>query len=180
MAADAARGMAYLHHKDRRIVHRDLKSMNLLVFGNWAVKVADFGIFREQHATFLSTQSSAGSPAWLAPEILRGERTSEKVDIYSYGVILWEIVTLQKPWAEIKSLQELITTVGLKDGRLKLPEPWPEGCPRSIERVIKGCFAAQPKLRPTFDEILVEVESAIREIEPGWVYIPPADPKDVK
>jgi serine/threonine-protein kinase CTR1 len=172
LAADAARGMLYLHAKERRIVHRDLKSMNLLVFANWSCKVADFGIFREQHATFLSTQSTAGSPAWMAPEMLRGEKTTEKVDVYSFGVILWEIVTLQKPWAHIKSFQELITVVGIKDNRLALPDPWPENCPRSVEDIIRRCFLAA-KDRPSFEEIYVALEAAIQVVDPGWVYTPP-------
>lgn len=105
--------------------------------------------------------------------MLRGEKVSEKVDIYSFGVILWEIVTLSKPWSELRSIQELITKVGLKDQRLVLPEPWPEQCPRSIRTLILACFEKNPKDRPSFDEIYERMESSIREIEPGWTYAQP-------
>nr|KJB28745.1 hypothetical protein B456_005G067300 [Gossypium raimondii] len=78
MALDIARGMNYLHHCNPTIVHRDLKSSNLLVDKNWTVKVGDFGLSRLKHATFLTTKTGKGTPQWMAPEVLRNEPSDEK------------------------------------------------------------------------------------------------------
>ncbi|EOY29897.1 Map3k delta-1 protein kinase isoform 4 [Theobroma cacao] len=78
MALDVAKGMNYLHTSHPTIVHRDLKSPNLLVDKNWVVKVCDFGLSRMKHHTFLSSKSTAGTPEWMAPEVLRNEPANEK------------------------------------------------------------------------------------------------------
>ncbi|CAN6277995.1 unnamed protein product, partial [Urochloa humidicola] len=99
MALDVAKGMNYLHSSHPTIVHRDLKSPNLLVDRNWVVKVSDFGMSRLKHRTFLSSKSTAGTPEWMAPEVLRNEPSNEKCDVYSFGVILWELATMRVPWS---------------------------------------------------------------------------------
>ncbi|KAK9139906.1 hypothetical protein Scep_009587 [Stephania cephalantha] len=78
MALDVARGMNCLHTSIPPVVHRDLKSPNLLVDKNWNVKVCDFGLSRLKHHTFLSSKSTAGTPEWMAPEVLRNEPSNEK------------------------------------------------------------------------------------------------------
>ncbi|CAN6539685.1 unnamed protein product [Malus baccata var. baccata] len=78
MALDVAKGMNYLHTSNPTVVHRDLKSPNLLVDKNWNVKVCDFGLSRTKHHTFLSSKSTAGTPEWMAPEVLRNEPANEK------------------------------------------------------------------------------------------------------
>jgi serine/threonine protein kinase len=105
MALDVVKGMNYLHRSSPPIVHRDLKSPNLLVDKNWTVKVCDFGLSRLKHNTFLTSKSSAGTPEWMAPEVLRNELSDEKSDVYSFGVILWELATLQQPWAGMNPIQ---------------------------------------------------------------------------
>ncbi|PON46231.1 Mitogen-activated protein kinase kinase kinase [Trema orientale] len=105
MALDVARGMNYLHHRNPPIVHRDLKSSNLLVDKNWTVKVGDFGLSRLKNATFLTARSGRGTPQWMAPEILRNEPSNEKSDVFSFGVILWELMTESIPWNNLNALQ---------------------------------------------------------------------------
>ncbi|CAI7775408.1 unnamed protein product, partial [Closterium sp. NIES-54] len=77
MALDVAKGMNYLHCCNPPIVHRDLKSQNLLVDKNWVVKVCDFGLSKIKHQTYLSSRTAAGTPEWMAPEVLRNEPTNE-------------------------------------------------------------------------------------------------------
>ncbi|MQL73837.1 hypothetical protein Taro_006222 [Colocasia esculenta] len=105
MALDVAKGVNYLHCLNPPIVHWDLKTPNLLVDKNWAVKVCDFGLSRFKANTFISSKSVAGTPEWMAPEFLRGEPTNEKSDVFSFGVILWELVTMQQPWTGLSPPQ---------------------------------------------------------------------------
>ncbi|XP_059646747.1 serine/threonine-protein kinase CTR1-like isoform X2 [Cornus florida] len=105
MAYDVAKGMNYLHKRNPPIVHRDLKSPNLLVDKKYTVKVCDFGLSRLKANTFLSSKSAAGTPEWMAPEVLRDEPSNEKSDVYSFGVILWELATLQQPWGNLNPAQ---------------------------------------------------------------------------
>ncbi|KAK9143500.1 hypothetical protein Syun_012900 [Stephania yunnanensis] len=121
MALDVARGMNYLHCRNPPIVHRDLKSTNLLVDRNWNVKVGDFGLSKWKNATFLTARSSIGSPQWMAPEVLRNEPSNEKSDVFSFGVILWELMTESIPWNDLNSLR-VVGIVGFMDSRLDLPE----------------------------------------------------------
>ncbi|XP_031493013.1 probable serine/threonine-protein kinase SIS8 isoform X1 [Nymphaea colorata] len=149
MALDVARGMNYLHKCSPVIVHRDLKSPNLLVDKNWVVKVCDFGLSRIKNSTFLSSRSTSGTAEWMAPEVLRNEPSDERCDIYSFGVILWEITTLQQPWAGMNPMQ-VVGAVGFQNRRLEIPN----GVDSAIAEIITKCWETDPKLRPSFAEIM--------------------------
>ncbi|OAY46541.1 hypothetical protein MANES_06G007900v8 [Manihot esculenta] len=153
MALDTARGMNYLHNCTPMIVHRDLKSPNLLVDKNWVVKVSDFGLSRMKHNTFLSSRSAAGTAEWMAPEVLRNEPSDEKCDVYSFGVILWELCTLQQPWGGMNPMQ-VVGAVGFQQRRLEIPD----GMDPVIADVIRKCWQTDPKLRPTFAEIMAALK----------------------
>ncbi|KAL4309240.1 hypothetical protein GQ457_01G030020 [Hibiscus cannabinus] len=158
MAMDIARGMNYLHHYNPPIVHRDLKSSNLLVDKNWTVKVGDFGLSRLKHATYLSSRTGKGTPQWMAPEVLRNEPSNEKSDVYSFGVVLWELVTGKIPWDGLNSVQ-VIATVGFMNQRLEIPK---ELNPRWAS-IIESCFFGDPQSRPTFRELLDELRDLQRQ-----------------
>eukprot|EP00727_Mastigamoeba_balamuthi_P013701 m51a1_g8954 putative serine threonine kinase (1680) ;mRNA; r:1026291-1032121 len=103
--SDIARGMAYLHQNDPPILHRDLKSSNILLDSNLQAKVSDFGLtlFSHANAPGGSRQDSAavvGTIFWTAPEVLDGADCTTKSDVYSFGVIAWEIVTREVPYAD--------------------------------------------------------------------------------
>ncbi|CAD6255414.1 unnamed protein product [Miscanthus lutarioriparius] len=149
MAIDIARGMNYLHHCSPPIVHRDIKSSNLLVDKNWTVKVADFGLSRLKLETFLRTKTGKGTPQWMAPEVLRNEPSDEKSDVYSYGVILWELVTQKIPWDNLNTMQ-VIGAVGFMDQRLDIPS---DTDPKWAS-MIESCWDSDPQKRPSFLELL--------------------------
>eukprot|EP00250_Pteridium_aquilinum_P013535 c21400_g1_i1 orf=852-4133(-) len=153
MALDVARGMNYLHNSTPVIVHRDLKSPNLLVDKNWVVKVCDFGLSRMKHNTFLSSKSTAGTPEWMAPEVLRNEPSNEKSDVYSFGVILWELATLQKPWADMNPMQ-VVGAVGFQHRTLDIPEDMHP----VIVKIIQQCWQSDPAARPSFAEIMAALK----------------------
>ncbi|ESW32517.1 hypothetical protein PHAVU_002G328800 [Phaseolus vulgaris] len=159
MALDAARGMNYLHSSTPVIVHRDLKSPNLLVDKNWVVKVCDFGLSRMKHSTFLSSRSTAGTAEWMAPEVLRNELSDEKCDVFSYGVILWELSTLQQPWGGMNPMQ-VVGAVGFQHRRLDIPDD----VDPAIADIIRQCWQTDPKLRPTFAEIMATLKPLQRPI----------------
>ncbi|XP_058009631.1 uncharacterized protein LOC110654774 isoform X1 [Hevea brasiliensis] len=135
MALDVARGMNYLHHRNPPIVHRDLKSSNLLVDKNWTVKVGDFGLSRWKNATFITAKSGRGTPQWMAPEVLRNEPSNEKSDVFSYGVILWELMTVSIPWVNLNAMQ-VVGVVGFMDRRLELPE----GIDPKLASIVRDCW----------------------------------------
>ncbi|KAK6915472.1 hypothetical protein RJ641_020589 [Dillenia turbinata] len=153
MALDVAKGMNCLHASNPTIVHRDLKSPNLLVDKNWNVKVGDFGLSRLKHNTFLSSKSTAGTPEWMAPEVLRNEPSNEKCDVYSFGVILWELATLRLPWSGMNPMQ-VVGAVGFQNRRLDIPK---EVDP-VVARIIWECWQMDPNLRPSFAQLIVALK----------------------
>ncbi|KAG1326176.1 RGS domain-containing serine/threonine-protein kinase A [Cocos nucifera] len=153
-----ARGMNYLHHFNPPIIHRDLKSSNLLVDKNWTVKVADFGLSRLKHDTYLTTKNGKGTPQWMAPEVLRNEPSDEKADVYSYGVILWELVTEKIPWDNLNSMQ-VIGAVGFMNQRLELPKDLD---PQWVS-IIESCWHSEPNLRPSFQQLLERFKDLQRQ-----------------
>ncbi|MFS7923942.1 putative protein kinase TKL-CTR1-DRK-2 family [Helianthus anomalus] len=159
MAADVARGMNYLHHRNPPIVHRDLKSSNLLVDKNWSVKVGDFGLSKLKHATFLTARSGGGTPQWMAPEVLRNEPSNEKSDVFSFGIILWELVTQRVPWSNMNPLQ-VVGVVGFMDRRLDLPEDLDP----SLSSIIQDCWQSDPALRPSFESIMTRLSSLMQNL----------------
>ncbi|KAF2908341.1 hypothetical protein DAI22_12g177800 [Oryza sativa Japonica Group] len=158
MALDIARGMNYLHHFSPLIIHRDLKSSNLLVDKNWTVKVADFGLSRLKRETFLTTKTGKGTPQWMAPEVLRNEPSDEKSDVYSYGVILWELVTQKIPWENLNSMQ-VIGAVGFMNHRLEIPS---ETDPQWTSLIL-SCWETDSQLRPSFQQLLERLRELQRQ-----------------
>ncbi|XP_026387419.1 fibroblast growth factor receptor 2-like isoform X2 [Papaver somniferum] len=111
MALDIARGLNYLHCYNPPIIHRDVKSSNLLVDNNWHLKVGDFGLSRLKHATFLTTENGNGTPQWMAPEVICNEPADEKSDVYSFRVVLWELATGRIPWDGLIPMQVSWTNI---------------------------------------------------------------------
>ncbi|XP_027768306.1 serine/threonine-protein kinase CTR1-like isoform X2 [Solanum pennellii] len=156
MAYDVAKGMNYLHKRKPPVVHRDLKSPNLLVDKKYTVKVCDFGLSRLKANTFLSSKSAAGTPEWMAPEVLRDEPSNEKSDIYSFGVILWELATLQQPWSNLNPPQ-VVAAVGFKGMRLEIPRD----LNHPVTTIIEACWVNEPWKRPSFSTIMDMLKSLI-------------------
>eukprot|EP00268_Persea_americana_P046746 TRINITY_DN4829_c0_g1_i5.p1 TRINITY_DN4829_c0_g1~~TRINITY_DN4829_c0_g1_i5.p1 ORF type:complete len:194 (-),score=49.72 TRINITY_DN4829_c0_g1_i5:1148-1729(-) len=145
--------MNYLHNSTPVIVHRDLKSPNLLVDKNWVVKVCDFGLSRMKHNTFLSSRSTAGTAEWMAPEVLRNELSDEKSDVFSFGVILWELATLQQPWGGMNPMQ-VVGAVGFQERRLDIPDDMDP----VVADIIQKCWQTEPKRRPSFADIMAALK----------------------
>eukprot|EP00698_Gefionella_okellyi_P011845 TRINITY_DN3150_c0_g1_i1.p1 TRINITY_DN3150_c0_g1~~TRINITY_DN3150_c0_g1_i1.p1 ORF type:complete len:732 (-),score=127.15 TRINITY_DN3150_c0_g1_i1:942-3137(-) len=149
MAEGAARGMEYLH--DREIVHRDFKSLNLLVSEDFTVKVADFGLARfvNRHA---SMTQEIGTPHWTAPEVLTRQHYSEKADVYSYGITMWELLTRSEPYG--RENPALVASKVVQHG--VRPEVPPD-TPVTYERLMRRCWHTDPDVRPSFTQIIGEL-----------------------
>jgi ankyrin repeat protein len=162
-ARDVAKGMTYLHARTPPVVHRDLKSLNVLLDINGTVKLCDFGIARLREHTFVMTQHIAGSPSWMAPEVLRGDDFGPASDVYSFGVLLWELMTRQVPWPN-KNMAQLVGLVGFAGSTLAVPDRPPEGCPARYLDLMRLCFAPAPQ-RPTFKELRQELDRLIVDVD---------------
>ncbi|KAK6778720.1 hypothetical protein RDI58_025438 [Solanum bulbocastanum] len=161
MAYDVANGMNYLHKRNPPIVHRDLKSPNLLVDKKYTVKICDFGLSRFKANTFLSSKTAAGTPEWMAPEVIRDEPSNEKSDVYSFGVILWELATLQQPWNKLNPPQ-VIAAVGFNRKRLDIPSDLNP----QVAIIIEACWANEPWKRPSFSTIMDMLRPQIKSSLP--------------
>lgn len=161
MAFDVAKGMNYLHKRNPPIVHRDLKSPNLLVDKKYTVKVCDFGLSRLKANTFLSSKTAAGTPEWMAPEVLRDEPSNEKSDVYSFAVILWELMTLQKPWSNLNPAQ-VVAAVGFSGRRPEIPS----SVDPKVASIIESCWANEPWRRPSFASIMESLKPLMKTLPP--------------
>eukprot|EP00727_Mastigamoeba_balamuthi_P014856 m51a1_g9997 putative map3k delta-1 protein isoform 1 (195) ;mRNA; f:59918-60793 len=136
---DVAVGMAYLHSLSPPIVHRDLKPMNILVDGESSrCKLIDFGLScvrRHDHMT-----GAIGTPIWMAPEVFRNEPYTEKVDVYSFALVVAEVFTHQTPFLEMK-YDQLKEAVGLKGIRPQLPET----VPAAVRDLVQQCWSQDPR-----------------------------------
>ncbi|XP_022760862.1 uncharacterized protein LOC111307075 [Durio zibethinus] len=151
IALDAAFGMEYLHLKN--IVHFDLKCDNLLINlrdpQRPICKVGDFGLSRIKRNTLVSG-GVRGTLPWMAPELLNGSsiRVSEKVDVFSFGIALWEILTGEEPYA---SMHCGAIIGGIVNNTLR--PPIPERCDLEWRKLMEECWSFDPTARPSFTEI---------------------------
>uniref|UniRef100_A0A6B2L893 Protein kinase domain-containing protein n=1 Tax=Arcella intermedia TaxID=1963864 RepID=A0A6B2L893_9EUKA len=153
MALGAAKGMAYLHGS--HIIHRDLKSHNLLVDAHWNIKVGDFGLSRAVDQSGVnSTLTACGTPCWTAPEVLRSQRYSFMADVYSFGVCLWEMVTREDPYPGTPAYQVVIS-VATKNLRPKMPKHINPLC----SELIVECWDESPEKRPAFGVLVDKLQS---------------------
>ena len=184
-ALDTAEGMAHLHSLGK--IHRDLKSGNLLVSASLRVKVADFGTaafashawvtdvintpapipqayenWSLSPATSMKHTKGVGTPLWMAPELLEGRSSyGQRVDVYSFGIVMWEIASQAAPWSHIKFgafvMSQLVKLVN--SGQRPPTDPsWP----LPYRRLMSSCWATEPEDRLPFDRIRTAIKFMIK------------------
>ena len=150
IAIDVARGMQYIHEKT--LIHRDLKSFNIFLDGNKRAKIGDFGLVRVK--SYEPSTGMIGTPQWMAPEVMMCSPTyNQKVDVYSYAIVMWELLTNEKPYSKIP-IQQLPTMIVKDNFRPTIPE----NTPPKLRDLIVNCWDADPVKRPTFAQILQMLE----------------------
>ena len=149
MATQLAEGLAYLH--DHHVVHRDIKSLNVLVDNRMNVKWADFGLSRiKDHTQTILGQTDlskipAGSVFWMAPEQVKGKvECSKKADVYSFAVVMWELTTHEMPYPGMKTMFQIIAAIS--SGQTN---PIPDDTPSRFGAAIKQCWFENPQERPS-------------------------------
>ncbi|CAM9120296.1 unnamed protein product [Ectocarpus sp. 13 AM-2016] len=149
-------GMAFLHSKDT--VHGDLKSANVLLDSSGRAKIADFGTSRwtqTTNSTGLATYTTKSSRntqmsiAWSAPEVLESEGSSYESDVYSFGIVAWEVISRELPWAKKTRPRDILTAVWRGDR-----PSFHLDAPADIVDIAKACWCGEPKERATFRAIL--------------------------
>ncbi|NXS11593.1 FRK kinase, partial [Neodrepanis coruscans] len=152
MAAQVASGMAYL--ESQNYIHRDLAARNVLVGEHNVYKVADFGLARVENENVYEARTETKLPVkWTAPEAIRYNRFSIKSDVWSFGVLLFEIITYGKtPYSGMPGHQ----VIQLLDDGYRLPQP--ETCPAPLYKMMLQCWSTEAGGRPTFDTLSKQLE----------------------
>ncbi|KAL3526429.1 hypothetical protein ACH5RR_011085 [Cinchona calisaya] len=152
LALDLARGLSYLHSK--KIVHRDVKTENMLLDKTRTVKIADFGVARVEALNPNDMTGETGTLGYMAPEVLNGNPYNRKCDVYSFGICLWEIYCCEMPYPDL-SFSEVTSAVVRQNLRPEIPRC----CPGSLANVMKRCWDANPDKRPEMDEAVSMLEA---------------------
>lgn len=166
IAVDVAKGVAFLHHE--AILHRDIKSLNVLLDKTYQAKLTDFGLSKVKAETKSNTmvsktsKDSVGTLAWMAPELFEGHKVvyTQKSDIYSLGVTLWELASRKIPFSDASN-PNLIPFWVQKGER----EDIPKDCPSALAELIQKCWVGAPDQRPDADNIVILLKNVIEQFD---------------
>uniref|UniRef100_A0AAQ5ZJ85 Tyrosine-protein kinase receptor n=1 Tax=Amphiprion ocellaris TaxID=80972 RepID=A0AAQ5ZJ85_AMPOC len=160
MAGQIADGMAYLNAN--KFVHRDLAARNCMVAEDFTVKIGDFGMTRDIYETDYYRKGGKGllPVRWMSPESLKDGVFTTNSDVWSFGVVLWEIATLaEQPYQGLSN--EQVLRFVMEGGLLEKPQ----NCPDMLFELMRMCWQYNPKMRPSFVEIISSVKD---ELEPSF------------
>eukprot|EP00048_Salpingoeca_helianthica_P011638 m.168120 g.168120 ORF g.168120 m.168120 type:complete len:1190 (+) comp15257_c0_seq2:75-3644(+) len=176
---DTAAGMHYLHSQTPPFIHRDLKSGNLLVTDTWTVKVCDLGTARvcglveggpraaSSNAALDTMTCGVGTLLWTAPEVLQGRQYDIKADVYSFSIVMFEVLTRVLPYPTLN------TTWAVRDAVEAGVRPEvPADCPSAYGLLMRRCWSTAPADRPAFGECLAGIEAMLAAA--------PADPEEMQ
>lgn len=148
---ETLKGLEYIH--DQNKIHRDLKSANILVTDTGGIKIADFGVSAQLSLTIPERNSFMGTPYWMAPEIIEASQYDTAVDIWSLGIVAFELITGSPPYRKLHPTEAMVKIV--KFGAPPLPQSV-RGIPLSMNfhKLVTSCLDKDPARRPTASELL--------------------------
>ncbi|KAI3740730.1 hypothetical protein L2E82_31201 [Cichorium intybus] len=150
MALDIARGMEYVHSQG--IIHRDLKPDNILLTQDFQLKIADFGTGCEEGYCEVVLEDP-GTYRWMAPEMIKRKSYNRKVDVYGFGLILWEMVARDPPYKDLTPIQAAFAVI-----HKKLRPSIPTDCPLALSTLMELCWSSDPRKRPNFTLVVKLLE----------------------
>jgi serine/threonine-protein kinase TNNI3K len=164
IAMQVAHALTYLHSLSPVVLHRDLKSRNILLSAQLEAKLTDFGTSKERLDKTLT--AGVGTLLWMAPEVLMGERYDEKADMFSFGVVLSELDTHELPYESARyraSDGGLLTDVSVMQlvllGRLRVVLS--AGLQRDVRGLVEACVNINPRFRPTAAQAAYELSKSL-------------------
>lgn len=160
IARQTAQGMDYLHAKN--IIHRDMKSNNIFLHEGLTVKIGDFGLatVKARWSGSHQVEQPSGSILWMAPEVIRMQDNnpySFQSDVYSYGIVLFELMTGELPYSQTGSRDQIIFMVGRGYLTPDLSKLY-KNCPKAMKRLVADCIKKSKDERPLFPQILSSIE----------------------
>mmetsp|Transcript_92379 Transcript_92379/g.197985 ORF Transcript_92379/g.197985 Transcript_92379/m.197985 type:complete len:484 (-) Transcript_92379:96-1547(-) len=168
---DIAKGMEHLHNLDPIIVHRDLKSCNVLlaqpiseVNQQPTAKVADFGLSRVLRSSSTFLTRCVGTWRWMAPEVFSTNEYDERIDVFSFGILMFEVLTRKIPYADLWPVNSTINPrIGLfiLKGQRPNIQLVQNGCPGKVVQLMQECWASNPADRPNFTTVKEQLQSQL-------------------
>ncbi|KAH8292881.1 hypothetical protein KR044_002698 [Drosophila immigrans] len=157
-ARQCAEGVAYLHGMSPKpLIHRDLKPLNLLLTNKGRnLKICDFGTVADKSTMMTNNR---GSAAWMAPEVFEGSKYTEKCDIFSWAIVLWEVLSRKQPFKDIDNAY----TIQWKIYKAGERPPLLDNCPKHIEQLMTACWKTAPEDRPSMQYIVGVMNEIIKD-----------------
>ncbi|KAI9123329.1 hypothetical protein K1719_006218 [Acacia pycnantha] len=152
LALDLSRGLSYLHSK--KIVHRDVKTENMLLDRLGHLKIADFGVARVEAMNPSDMTGETGTLGYMAPEVLDGNPYNHRCDVYSFGICMWEIYCCDMPYPDL-SFADLSAAVVRQNLRPEIPRC----CPSSFANIMRKCWGGNANKRPEMEDVVRMLEA---------------------
>ena len=182
IAIGTSLGMHFLHTQG--VAHMDLKSLNVLIGTDFTPKICDFGLCREgmistnnveglgsEDGTGGEEEQPMGTFEWMAPEVMRCEAPRRSADVYSFGVMLWELCALDTPYRSVRNKRLLVHLVGDEGMR----PPIPASCEDLWCGLMVRCWMGVPSERPSFQAVVAELREMRKVDMTGWAVQPPVE-----
>jgi tetratricopeptide (TPR) repeat protein len=166
MAMHVSEGLEYLHGRTPPVVHRDVKSLNVVLDFEYNAKLCDFGLTQSMDKTHISLKDggNGGSPRYMAPECYDSKgRITEKVDVWALGCILIEVFGGPLPYDDCTNIQQIVAKVLIE----KVSPHIPSGLPKGLRAIVEECFQFDPKLRTTTQDICSRMARLRPTLEKG-------------
>ncbi|KAH3744684.1 serine/threonine-protein kinase STY13 [Pelomyxa schiedti] len=155
-----ARGMSYLHNLE--IIHRDLKPHNVLLSDDFKVKIIDFGTSRVIDVDKGMTKQ-VGTVCYMAPELFKSDHYTQAIDVYSFAILFWEVLTQKEPYENASSFR--IPVMVSNGERPAIPT---DMLP-ALAELLQTCWSGEPDTRPPFSSICTTLETLLSEIDPTFL-----------